>query len=38
MAKGTKKPTKPDYKTILISGLVDLIVGLLLLLIGKHIN
>lgn len=38
MAKGTKKPTKPDLKSILITGLVDLVVGTLLLLISKIID
>lgn len=38
MAKGHKKSTNPDYKSIAINGLVDLIVGLLLLLIGKHLD
>ncbi len=38
MAKPKKKPTKPDYKTILITGLIDLIVGSLLILINKLID
>ncbi len=38
MAKKTKKPTKPKYPEILINGLVDFIVGLLLILIGKLID
>ena len=35
MAKKKKKPTKPDYKMLIISGLIDLIVGMLLILIDK---
>lgn len=38
MAKKTKKPTNPDLKAILITGLVDLVVGTLLLLISKIID
>lgn len=38
MAKKHKKSTNPDYKSIVINGLVDLVVGLLLLLIGKHLD
>ena len=30
-----EKPTKPDYNTLIISGLIDLIVGMLLILIDK---
>jgi hypothetical protein len=30
-----KKPIKTDYKTIIIGGLIDLIVGILLILINK---
>ena len=35
MADKKRKPTKPDYKGYIIQGLVDLVVGLLLILIGK---
>ena len=35
MAKKTKKSTKPKYKEYIIQGLIDLIVGSLLILIGK---
>ena len=35
MAKSKKKPTKPDYKTLILSGLIDLLVGSLLILISK---
>lgn len=39
MAKKKKsKPTKPDYKTIAITGLIDLMVGTLLILIDKLID
>ena len=35
MAKKTKKSTKPEYKTYIVQGLIDLIVGTLLILISK---
>ena len=35
MAKKTKKPTKLEYKTLIVQGLIDLVVGTLLILIGK---
>ena len=38
MGRKKKKPTKPDWTTILITGLVDLIVGTLLILIDHLIN
>lgn len=38
MAKKNKKPTKPNYKEILINGLIDLVVGTLLILISKLID
>lgn len=38
MAKPKKKPTKPDYETIIITGLIDLIVGTLLIIINKLID
>ena len=38
MARKTKKSTKPEYKTYIVQGLVDLIVGSLLILIGKLVD
>ncbi len=38
MAKPKKKPTKPDYQSIIINGLIDLIVGTLLILINKLVD
>lgn len=38
MAKKTKKSTKPEYKTYIVQGLIDLIVGTLLILIGKLVD
>ena len=38
MAKKTKKSTKPDYKPYIIQGLIDLIVGTLLIIFGELIN
>lgn len=38
MAKKNKKPTKVKYKEILITALIDLIVGTLLIIIGKLID
>lgn len=38
MAKPNKKPTKPDLQTILLTGLIDLLVGTLLILINKLID
>lgn len=38
MAKKNKKPTKVKYSEILINALVDLIVGTLLIIIGKLID
>ena len=38
MASKKRKPTKPDYKSFIIQGLIDLLVGTLLILIGKHID
>lgn len=38
MAKKTKKSTKPDYKPYIIQGLIDLIVGTLLIIIGKLVD
>lgn len=38
MAKKKKKPTKPKYTEILITALVDLIIGMLLILIDKAIQ
>ena len=35
MANKKRKPTKPDYKPYIIQGLIDLLVGTLLILIGK---
>lgn len=35
MAGQKKKPTKPDYKTLILSGLIDFLVGSLLILIDK---
>ena len=35
MAKKTKKSTKPNYKEYIIQGLIDLIVGTLLILLGN---
>lgn len=35
MANKKRKPTKPDYKGYIIQGLIDLLVGSLLILIGK---
>jgi len=37
MAK-KQKPTKPDYKSMILNGLVDLVVGMLLILIDKLID
>lgn len=36
--KKKKKPTKPKYREILITALIDLIVGTLLILIDKAIK
>ena len=38
MANKKRKPTKPDYKSYIIQGLIDLLVGLLLILIGKLLD
>ena len=38
MATKTKKSTKPEYKTYIVQGLIDLIVGSLLILIGKLVD
>lgn len=38
MANRKRKPTKPDYKPYIIQGLIDLIIGVLLILIGKFID
>ena len=38
MARKTKKSTKPEYKTYIVQGLIDLIVGSLLILIGKLVD
>ena len=35
MANKKRKPTKPDYKSYIIQDLIDLLVGVLLILIGK---
>ena len=38
MAKKNKKPTKVKYTEILLTALIDLIVGTLLIIIGKLID
>ena len=35
MANQKRKSTKPEYKAYIIQGLIDLLVGTLLILIGK---
>ena len=38
MANKKRKPTKPEYKSYIIQGLIDLLVGSLLILIGKLLD